>query len=477
MGSIPASTPNNTALVDQANVATTSQLSSSSTTSASLTTTTTGGGTNVYVWTGAAGDSQWANAGNWNTDSVPGSSNDVVIPQGTPLAIAGGPVTIHNLELDGALEADGAFGATNVTLAGGTLTGGGVFSASASLAWTGGQMSGTGTTRIGSGAVLAISGSARRPLTAGRWTTRGTATWSGDQITAGGAAAITNEASATFTLNGSPSFVDSAGTSTFNNNGTFTKSSDGGESDIGASFLNGGTGTVAVDGGLLGFGNGGSSSGTFQIAGGAGVAVKGGAFGLGGLVLGTGQLVIGSGFSSLPATVTVNAGTMNVQNVVLVTGGTLTGSGELDVGTSLQWTDGTINGGIKVVIVQGRTYQSQASTRKPWTTRRSINNGTATWDGGLFAIEGGGEFHNAGTFTASGNLALAPLKQSRLSTTMPASSSRRTAPWWCRRAVQVPPPEVLSRSRPEERSTFNVVSAGPWLDPSRLPPVPRSRLA
>ncbi len=88
---ISASTPDNTTLVDNAGVTALTQLSSFSVTSANVTTTT----TNVDVWTGAAGDSQWDTGGNWNTESVPGSSNDVVIPEATPLAIAGDTVAIY----------------------------------------------------------------------------------------------------------------------------------------------------------------------------------------------------------------------------------------------------------------------------------------------------------------------------------------------------------------------------------------------
>jgi fibronectin-binding autotransporter adhesin len=391
--------------VDQASITTTTPITSGSTTSASCTTTVSGGSFGVFVWTGATGNSQWGTAGNWNTGSVPGSGNDAVIPAGTPLAIAGGTVTIHNLDLEGQLEADGSFGANNVTL-GGTLTGSGQFSVGGALTWTGGAMTGTGTTSIGSGAGLIVSGSGTKALNGRTLDNAGTATWSGSDITAGSAATIINEANATFTLNGSPNLVDSSGTSTFLNDGTFTKSSDGGESDFGASFQNGGTGTVAVNGGTLGFGNGGSSSGTFQIAGGAAAAVKGGAFGLGGLVLGTGQLVIGSGVTTQPATVTMGGGTTNVQNVVLVAGGTLAGSGELDIGTSLQWSAGTISGELTVVVVQGATGTITGIDSKLISGSTFTNDGSVTWNGGKLGLELSGEFQNYGTLTATGSLTL-----------------------------------------------------------------------
>jgi hypothetical protein len=47
----------------------------------------------------------------------------VVIPRGTSPAVASGTVTIHGLQLEGSLELDGTFSATNVVLDGGALTG------------------------------------------------------------------------------------------------------------------------------------------------------------------------------------------------------------------------------------------------------------------------------------------------------------------------------------------------------------------
>src|SRR6185437_3622939 len=146
------------------------------------------------VWTGAAGDNNWAAAANWTGGSAvggaPGVGDDVSIgagfatiniPNGTPsldsinsasplqlsngvMTVGGGtagsslsdgfnllgnsayfngpaPISITNLNLIGVL-----YGSSNVTLNG-------------TCSWTSGQMLGTGTTTIASGATLNLLGS------------------------------------------------------------------------------------------------------------------------------------------------------------------------------------------------------------------------------------------------------------------------------------------------------------------------------
>ena len=104
-------------------------------------------------WTGSAGDDNWDTPGNWSTDSVPGSGDDVTIDIAAnvvhsdavtdsinsltttePLTISGGTLSIASASTIGG----------SLTIIGGTLTGAGNVSVSGLVTLTSGTLSGSG---------------------------------------------------------------------------------------------------------------------------------------------------------------------------------------------------------------------------------------------------------------------------------------------------------------------------------------------
>jgi hypothetical protein len=116
------------------------------------------------------------------------------------------------------------------------------------LDWTGGTMSGPGSTT--SSGVFNSSGSGTKTLSGRSLTNAGTATWTGTGgITVQNGAGLDNTASATFLIK-SDTFL-SSGPGTFFNEGTLVKLASSATTTIAIPFVN--TGTVEVDTGTLRF--------------------------------------------------------------------------------------------------------------------------------------------------------------------------------------------------------------------------------
>ena len=234
-------------------------------------------------WTGGAGDNNWDTPGNWSTDTVPGSGDDVTIDIAAnvvhsdnvtdsinsltstePLTISGGTLSIASAStIGGAL-----------TINGGTLTGTGDVSVSGLVTLTSGTLSGSSSLNA-NGAMLinpsddpagvfsidgrVVNNAAGQTAT---WTGAGNAIENSDGSVFNNLGTFVAEASGSFqdTGNGAPSmFVDQ---------GSFTQSGDG----AGAQFqelFNVPGGSVDVQDGILQLDAGGSSTGTtFTLEGG-----------------------------------------------------------------------------------------------------------------------------------------------------------------------------------------------------------------
>lgn len=128
-------------------------------------------------WTGSAGDGAWQTAGNWSTGAVPTARQRACIPTGATVHITGGTSEAGALESKGNLVISG--GTLDLTDAGavsevvalteseGNVAGAGTLDVSGSLSWTGGSMSGPGSTVLGPDAVASIASAtlASRELT------------------------------------------------------------------------------------------------------------------------------------------------------------------------------------------------------------------------------------------------------------------------------------------------------------------------
>jgi hypothetical protein len=223
-------------------------------------------------WTGDSGS--WSVAANWTDDMgvhrLPTAADDAVIGvAGVTITHATGTDTVQSLtisdnasatlELSGgslALSTRSTVGSTDAfNFSGGTLGGLGTLEVTdgATMTWTSGLMSATGTTAIDMGGCLQISGG-NKTMAGRSLENAGTLSWSGATVLAERGARISN-------LNGGViDFVDDSGVSfggfdpfpSFINAGTVRKSVGTGTSTIGIAFDN--SGTVEVHSGTLSIG-------------------------------------------------------------------------------------------------------------------------------------------------------------------------------------------------------------------------------
>jgi len=247
-------------------------------------------------------------------------------------------------------------------------------------------------------------------------------------------AIITNRAGAVFHALGSGTLNRTAGTSRFDNAGTFRKSVNAGVTTIGSfvSFNNYAaveieTGTLLCNGGFTNQGavnvaagattrlaGGGTATGTFSALAGGVVEWTVGTFTLlpGAQLDGAGRYRI----HGAPGNVTVNAdGNLNVENLDLASGlassSTLGGAGTVKVSSVMNWTEGTMSGTGPTVIAPGATLQ--VANPSGVTLARTLENaGTILWTGAgnislstaVITNRAGGLFHvrNAAQFQAAG---------------------------------------------------------------------------
>ena len=235
---------------------------------------------------------------------------------------------------------------TSLALSGGTLTGSDTVNLSgASNNWTGGTQSGSGSTNVLAGGTLNISGLLDKTLDARTLNNAGTANLSGGTLVLNNGALFSN--SATFNAQGTTAIASTAGTAgNFSNSGTFDRSGAGTTTTVSVPFNN--TNTTQINSGTLSLSGGGTDSGGFNVASGAGLNFSGGTHDLN-----TGAALTGAG------DVNVTAGTLNLNDggidrltgTLNVTGGSLNapnGLVSLLVGQTLNPTGTTlnVNGGI-----------------------------------------------------------------------------------------------------------------------------------
>jgi RHS repeat-associated protein len=169
---------------------------------------------------GAAGNTHFTFGTAHFTSPVASLGKRLVIDGGTADLESGAPVTVSELDL-----------------AYGTLTGSGNLNVTDALNWTGGTMSGLGTTTLAAGATSNLSGNLY--LDARTLVNAGTAIWSGDgtydALRVNDGATIDNLAGATFTITNDRSlgqFYPVIGAAVFNNAGLLVKTGGTGETSF-----------------------------------------------------------------------------------------------------------------------------------------------------------------------------------------------------------------------------------------------------
>src|ERR1022692_2756414 len=284
------------------------------------------------VWIGGTGN--WNAAGNWSPAQLPTAADNAIItnigtytvtlPQGSTgtagsVTVGGGSGT-QTLAIDRATltissaSVINANGHLDFLVAQSVLTGAGNLMVNGTLNWTNGTMSGTGTTTIGGGGVLAIESGG---VTLGRTLNNGgTGTWSGGNLTMSAGVVFNNLAGGTLDITADGHVMGSA-TTPINNSGLFRQAAGTAGTIVTAPFNN--SGTLDVLAATLNLNLGGTHTSTMSNALGATLNFGGGSH-----VLASSSFVTGAGVLSMSGNTT-----------------TLTASGAFDTGSTLSVTAGT----------------------------------------------------------------------------------------------------------------------------------------
>ena len=341
-------------------------------------------------WTGGGGDNNWDDPLNWNTGTLPGSADDVMITVPANVvhsaAVADSILSLTStqpLTLSGGSLAIAATSSTSGPLLvdGGSLAGTGDITVSGLLTLTAGTISGSGTITASGGIVINPTGAAfeldGRTLTN---PTGQTATWtgSGSDIQASNGAVFNNFG--TFLAQNQGSFAQGTGArSSFADPGSFTKSTESGELTFSGVAFNATGGTLDVQTGTLGLAGGGTETGaSFSIATGATLDFagttafsldSGTSFSGGGNLTKDGPttLTVQGDSPSLTGPTTVNSGVLLVNGsqplsmVSLASGSGLSGAGTVGAVTA---TGATVSpgGGPGILNVEGDATLDPSST-------------------------------------------------------------------------------------------------------------------
>ena len=325
-------------------------------------------------WTGTAGDGQWTTKGNWDTNQLPGPSDDVCVNNAASVTASGAGITIDSLSLLGTLAITNSAGImltsatitsilTNLTVNGNsalTITGSATFPGLVMLGSVGsspGTIQGNTSTGTGaatfSGAVEVVYNSA---LTVPTISNKGsiTITQPNVQLALGNSGTFTNQPSGSVSIQADGVTINASGT--FYNSGTFGKGgTTTGSSSLnmsGASpFIN--TRMVAANSGTLVLNLSSSTSGNTSIG-----AFNAGANAL--LRFATGNIILNAG------TKFGGSGTLDL------TGGVWTVNAPVTVNTTNLIFDGSSN-----ALVLGNSTLTLDSAK-------------TTWNGGNFALSGAG---------------------------------------------------------------------------------------
>ncbi len=276
--------------------------------------------------------------------------------------------------------------ASNFTLVD-SIAGTGTLNLAGVVTWSNGQMTGSGSTTIQSGAVLSATwGNNLVGLYGRNLNNQGTIVFSTTRaLDLANGSVLTN--SGTFSLLSDMLLnKDGGATPTFSNNGVLRKPT--GTPDIaitnntnGIDFHN--TGQIDIQ------------SGKLSVAGGS-------------IYLDTGTTVTGMGFFSLPDG-TANfssASPISISRLELGLSGLITGTGDLQVTSVFSWTGGTMMGPGSMTIQSGANLNAIFNVNGVGTYGRTINNqGTTVYSTGgrTLDIGTGTAFNNNGQFQAVSN--------------------------------------------------------------------------
>lgn len=401
------------------------------------------------VWTGDGDATSWHDPDNWNLDRVPTAGDAVSIPDvamttTVEYATAAGATTIDSLisaeafvlsggalTIDVSAQFDASF-----NLTGGEISGAADIIIAFSMTWSGGTMSGAGTTSINNGATLTLTSPATKTLQRSL-DNDGTTDWTAGDLQIIDAT-INNLTDGEFNASAAAGTAASSGTNAINNAGTFNRSGAGTTTIANVALNNTASGAVNVIAGTLRVDGGGTNFDTIDAATGATLAFGGSyTHDSGSQLTGEGALIFDGGTHTLAntldtdRTITVDGGstlvnldapysflgTVNQQN-----NATISGTATLTVVGGWNWASGTMSGSGSTTFNIGSTLTISSGTH---TLMRDLDvSGTTTWTGGDITITGvtfdnladgvltlsvggtsligTGTFANAGTFNRTG---------------------------------------------------------------------------
>jgi len=387
----------------------------------------------TVTWDAGGDGISWSSPANWDTNSLPTASDDVIMANVGGLNVlvdvttTVNSMTVHNgkqvqvdvgqvLTLNNAstVNSGGALGFN-----GADLTVNGALTVNGVLNVYGGTLGGSGTLAINGGATMIVLITANTPVISVPTSNAGTIIYldsgsPGPNFIFSGAT-LTN--TGIIDIQTDQGIDPGLGSPILNNNsgGVIKKTVGSGTATITFPVDNQAGGTIQVQSGILSLDGGGTGSGTYSISAGKVLHLGGGTLSLTGspTFSGTGSLVIAGGTLNAGAGVTLN-------NVGLRPGGTITGTGAVDVSGSFEWYGGTITGiGPRVLtstsvpsigclfgncLLDGAALQLQASATfsAPFNALVFANGASLTIDSGeTLAFTNDGDITNGGGAASS----------------------------------------------------------------------------
>jgi hypothetical protein len=334
------------------------------------------------------------------------SSGTFTVDPGTTLLFGGGTETLSSgvaFPGSGLTRVDGGTLLVNTpvsmvafSLVSGTLGGTDTLTVSGTLTWTGGAMTGTGSTVIPGTASLGISGANEKELDARTLETDGTVTFTGGgQLRTDDSPQINNNG--TWAINGNERFANGPNpTAIFSNAGAFLQNTGPGTTQINIRFDN--LGGLEVGSGTLQMNGGGFSSGTFTVDAGTTLQFDGGT-----QTLSSGVTFVGNGVTRVDGGSLLVEAPVSAPNFSLG-GGTLGGTDTLTVSGAFTWTGGTMADTGATVIANTGTLSISGANDKELDARTLETDGTTTLTGaGQFRTDDAPQINNNGTWTINGN--------------------------------------------------------------------------
>jgi hypothetical protein len=300
-----------------------------------------------------------------------------------------------------------------LNISGGVLSGAQNVVVGGTMSWTGGGMSGAGTTFIPAGVTLTINNPSPIGITSRTLDNAGTITWSGGFMDLG-AAVITNEPGGLFQLATPASIEFSGGFPRLDNAGTLNLAGTGTAAFGGVALNN--FNAVNIQGGTLALLGGGNNSGSISVPDGAMLNLGGVSFtsssnssiigggelltsadsaSLGGTINVTGSNILGgsvdfTGNYICTNTMLISQGSASFDGTGLVAPSSLTLSGtvaaiggaqNVTVSGAMTWTGGSMNGSGRTIIAPGATLTIANSSFVTMNSRTLDNAGTIVWTG------------------------------------------------------------------------------------------------